>query len=67
MALLCSWQSKSVTNATYCVDERWFVDIYLLAKVGDIGFNDSSISTEIVIPYMIENLRLTDYAIGVDE
>jgi hypothetical protein len=49
------------------VDQRWVKRIDLLAKIRNIGLNDTHVSTEIVLPDVIQNLSFGNYAVCVDD
>jgi hypothetical protein len=48
------------------MDQWWVKRIDLLAKIRDIGLDDAHVSTEIVLPHMIQDLSLRYNAVGVD-
>ena len=42
------------------------VVVNLAAQVGNIGLNDGGVAIEVVLPHVVENLRLGQYAVGVE-
>ena len=53
------WRLQDVTGATHgIVDHGAAAGIDLLAEVGDIKLNDICPPAEVVVPNLVENLRL---------
>src|SRR6266568_4639852 len=60
-------QPKAVSDAAHGLDERRPLSIDLLPKVADVGLHHVALATEVVVPHMVEDLRLAEDPRGVRE
>jgi dienelactone hydrolase len=62
---LCG-KTQAVANPAYGVDQRWPENIKFPPKVEHVGLHDASVTVEVVVPDVVENLCLGQDALGVD-
>src|SRR5690606_29048458 len=51
--------------STHGMDHGFCINIDLLAQVGDIQLDDVGLAIKVVVPYVIQDLRLGNHAAGV--
>src|SRR5450432_4815819 len=60
-------QPNGVADPAHGVNQRRSVDIDLLAQVADVGLEHTGVTTEVVIPYVVEQLSAAQYLARVDQ
>ena len=60
-------QSQRVAEAAHGVDQRLAGGVDLLAQVADVGLHDVRVAAEVVVPDVVQDLRLAQHPAGVGE
>src|SRR5690242_10414082 len=61
-----STRTQRVTHAADGVDQLRLDVVYLLAQITDVRLDDAAVATEVVLPDMVEDLRLGQHSALVD-
>src|SRR4051794_13891546 len=57
---------QAVADAAYRVDQGGLDTVELLAEVGDVRLHHIGVAAEVVLPDVVEDLRLGEHPVGVE-
>src|SRR5258708_25153897 len=62
-----SRRSEDVSDAAHGLDQGWLIAIDLAAQIADICLQHAGVSSEVVVPDVVEDLAAREHAARVDE
>src|SRR5207237_9686853 len=64
---ISSREAQAVADAPYGLDQRGPGGVQLLSQVGDVGLEDVGVAAEVVLPHVLQELRLGEHPPGVEQ